>query len=107
MRYYRRLKSGQKVSLNRSMVVMTKKFLEEYNWNVSYFQDYESLLTQVYFHWLRNSAEKNYSWCESFKYEFLSKKFANEMMKRLDSILKKQLKKKVVAKKFKSVKKSF
>ena len=80
---------GKKISIHRSMVVLTKQFLEDNNWDLSIYRDYNDLLTNLHLYWLMHSAEKNYVWSQEYSEATLSNEFTLKMKHKLHLILEK------------------
>lgn len=77
--YYKNLSPGKKISLNHSMKSLTKDFIKKYTINLLKERNKEDVLNELYFYWLRNSADKKYAWCNNLNEEVFSEQFANEM----------------------------
>lgn len=84
--FYKQLSSNEKKSLTHSMRILTNEFLANYNSGGNNFFNLEELLNDLYFYWLRNSAEKNYMWCKESGIDAFSKKFSKEMKTALRTI---------------------
>lgn len=67
------------MSLARSMNILTKDFLKSYEWDMSKYLNKEEIVNDLFFYWLRNSADKHYLWCEELGSDVFSEEFANEM----------------------------
>lgn len=87
MSVYQTLSTGDKISLMNSMRILTKDYLKSYQWDISGFRNRRELVNDLYFYWIRHSAEKDYKWCQYSDEVFLSPKFAQEMKKNLRTIL--------------------
>lgn len=78
--FYNRLSPSGKKSLTHSMRNLTHGFLESYNWNANASYNHtEDLINDLYFYWLRNSADKKYFWCKNLDENVFSEQFASEM----------------------------
>lgn len=81
--FYQRLSPGQKRSLVFSMRTLIKEYMDGYKWEVNSFKSKEVMISDLYFYWLRNSAERRYLWCEHLNDRVFSDKFAREMKKKI------------------------
>jgi hypothetical protein len=73
----------QKFSVNRSMKILSLEFLEQYYFDLHFFKDKDDVLSALYFHWLRRSAEKGHYWSKSSSTDYFTDDFAEEMKVRL------------------------
>lgn len=78
---------GKKISIHRSMVILTKQFLEDNSWNLSIYTDYNELLSNLHLYWIMHSAEKEYVWSKGQAENMLSDEFTLEMKQKLHLIL--------------------
>jgi len=84
--FYRTLSPGQKRSLVFSMRTLIKEYMDGYNWRVESFKTREVMISDLYFYWLRNSADRRYLWCENLNDRVFSERFAREMKKKIKEI---------------------
>lgn len=89
--FYDGLSTKKKISLSRSMRFLTMDFLESYNNQFTTHDNQDEILNDLYFYWLRNSAIKNYLWCDELGSEAFSTGFSNEMKTSIKEILKKSM----------------
>lgn len=87
-KFYSLLNASQKKSLSLSLKNVFNEYMDNYNWDFKLFKNKEIIVNDFYFYWLRNSAYRNYSWCEGLKDEFFSESFAREMKKKIRVIIK-------------------
>lgn len=71
----------KRISLTKSIKILTINFLESYEWDTSNFENEEELINDLYFFWLKNSAERKYYWCQEISEEVFSIEFANNIKK--------------------------
>lgn len=86
-KHYKQLTVSQKISICKSIHVMTERFWVSYNHDLSFYENDDVLLNDLYFYWLRMSAMKGYAWCKEYEDFFLSSGFADEMKHRLKTSL--------------------
>jgi hypothetical protein len=77
--FYKQLPFNKKISLTHSMRFLTQDFIKNYNWDSVDKTKSKDLFDELYFYWLRNSAEKKYLWCEDSDADVFSDSFTLEM----------------------------
>ena len=83
--FYEFLSPNKKKSLLFSMRYLTKDFLESYQYDLTTFNNENEAINDLYFYWLRHSAERNYQWCQDLKLDIFSEGFTKEMKQLLCS----------------------
>ena len=89
--HYHNFNRSEKNSVTQSMLVVTLQFLNNYQWDLSVYQDDDELLNDLYFTWIRTSAHKQYVWCTDESDVFLSNEFAYAMKRILKKTLLREL----------------
>lgn len=89
--FYDGLSKKKKISLSHSMRFLTLDFMESYNNQLTTHDNQDEILNDLYFYWLRNSAIKNYLWCEDLGSEAFSIGFSNEMKNSIKDSFKKTM----------------
>lgn len=89
--HYLNFNRSEKNSVMQSMYVVTLQFLKNCHWDLSTYQNDDELINDLYFFWLRTSAQKQYVWCSEDNEYFLSNEFAATMKQILKRTLLREL----------------